>query len=289
LRGPVHPGLVLSGFETKYVLPVANMLGLQVHQTWGGFEQDFLLSMETEYFPFYDLSPAYVAGYRFGQVLRLGAGVNFYHLIPYDSKVTSDTGIVFIDTSATPDDTTQISFAGTKLMANFSFDPKALFGGSEILGPEDLKLYGEVALFGTENGEAYKKLYGDYLHRMPMMIGFNLPAFTLLDRLSLEAEWYGAPFKDDFKGFEHTGGTVTPIPTKSTDPLETNVRKDNWKWSLYASRAIEQHIKVSLQVANDHFRPGIFKGYGDNNPAESQAVTVTSKDWYWMGKIAFFF
>lgn len=288
LRGTVYPGLVLSGFETKHVLPVANMLGLQVHQTWGGFEQDFLVSMETEFAPFYDFSPAYVAAYHFGSVFKLGGGVNFYHLIPNDSKVTSPEHIYYVD-PLIPNDTTRISFAGTKLMANFSFDPKSIFGGSESLGPEDMKLYGEVALLGLDNDAAHKKIYGDYMNRMPMMMGFNIPAFKFLDRLGLEVEWYSAKFKDDFKGFEHTGGVITPFPTLSTDTLETNVKKDNFKWSLYGSRIIQKHIKVSLQVANDHFRPGIFNGYGDNKPAGSQAVTVSTKDWYWMGKVAYFF
>ncbi len=29
LRGPVYPGVLISGFETKHIAPVANMLGLR--------------------------------------------------------------------------------------------------------------------------------------------------------------------------------------------------------------------------------------------------------------------
>src|SRR6185436_8600879 len=66
LRGPVYPGYVLSGFETKWVLPVANMLGLQFHQELGSFSHDLLIQVETEFYPFYDVSPAYVASFKAG-------------------------------------------------------------------------------------------------------------------------------------------------------------------------------------------------------------------------------
>jgi hypothetical protein len=288
LRGPVYPGFVLSGFETKYVLPVANTLGLQVHHQAGSFQHDLLLTVETEFFPYYDLSPAYVASYQAGKVLRIGAGANFYHLIAIDDHLTSaDTSVAFVDTADGERDTVTLPFRGIKLMANASFDPKALFSGSGLFGPEDLKLYGEVALIGTHNSKAYRDIYGDMLHRMPMMIGFNLPAFKLLDRLGLEVEWYGAPFKDDLQNYNHIAGKKeSPYPFITGIPNET---RDNWKWSLYGSRVFESHIKLSVQVASDHFRPGLFNGYGDNAPAGSEVVLTGPKDWYWMTKLAYFF
>lgn len=292
LRGPVYPGYVLSGFETKHVLPVANTLGAQLHHQAGGFRHDLIFKVETEFYPYYDISPAYVASYTFGSILKLGAGVNFYHLIPIDPALTSDTNHVYVDTigsagDPTKWDSTQISFSGTKLMAQFSLDPKAIFGGDGIFGPEDLKLFGEVALFGLENTQPYKQLYGDYSKRMPVMVGFNIPAFGFLDRLTFEWEVYKAPFRDDLKGFENTtGNVVKPFPLPDPNP---NITEDNTKWSLYASKVLQNHIKISAQLANDHFRPGVFKGYGDNNPPGSQALTITKKDWYWMTKVAFFF
>jgi hypothetical protein len=288
LRGPVYPGLLLSGYETKYVLPIANMLGLQAHQQVGSFEHDLLVNLETEFYPYYDLSPAYIAGFRFGNLLRIGAGVNFYHLISIDKSLTSDSNQVYIDTIA--DDTTAISFRGTKVMANATLDIKAFFGsdGRGALGPEDLKVYGEIALIGLDNGKAYKAIYGDMKHRMPMMLGFNLPAFKVLDRLGIEVEWYGAPFADDLARYEHVNkpDRPSPFPIGSAD---RNIREDNFKWSIYGSRVLENHVKLSFQVANDHFRPGIFSGYGDNSPARSDAVMSSPKDWYWMSKVAFFF
>ncbi len=293
LRGPVYPGVLLSGFEQKNVLPVASLLGVQLHHEMGAFQHDVIINSETEFFPYFDLSLAYLAQYKFGSAFRLGGGVNFYHeLYSITDSLTDGSWVSTYSTYVDPvtHDSTLIGFAGIKLMVNGAFDPKALMRNTRILGPEDLKLYGEVALLGLDNGPAYKKLYGDYLHRMPMMIGFNFPMFKLLDRLATEIEWYGSPVKDDLAGFNHTAGShQNALPLKDADGNYINHKRDNWKWSVYGSRMIESHVKISFQVANDHFRPGIYTGDGDNSAPGSQAVTTTPKDWYTMLKVAYFF
>src|SRR5690606_34555607 len=172
LRGPVYPGVLMSGFETKHVLPVANMLGVQIGHRIGGFSQDLIINSETELAPFYDLSPAYVASYTQGRLFRVGAGVNFYHLIPIDGKTTR--GDAWAVPSSVVQSTDTIAFSGTKLMANAAFDPKALFGDG-IFGREDLKVYAEIALIGLDNDSAHEALYGGLTERMPVMVGINLP------------------------------------------------------------------------------------------------------------------
>jgi hypothetical protein len=287
LRGPVYPGFVLSGFETKYVLPVANTLGFQIHHQTGGFSHDFLFTVETEFYPYWDMSPAYIANYQFGSVLRLGAGANFYHLVPIDGDLTKDKTKGFIDNSAAVPETTMVPFSGTKVMANASLDLKGLFGaegGNETFSDADLKLYGEVALIGLDNGAIYKKLYGEYSNRMPIMVGFNIPTFKVLDRLSIEVEQYTAKFKDDISAFNHYG-RPTPIPAR----IDTNYAADNFKWSVYGSKIIQKHIKISLQAASDHYRPGLFKGYGDNDAPSNEAILLKPTQWYWSSKVAYFF
>lgn len=300
LRGPVYPGILISGFETKHVMPVANMLGLQVHHQMGGFQQDILLSSEMEFYPFFDLSPAYVASYQIHPSFRVGAGANFYHLISVDNKLTSGVhGSAYqqwqyVDTAGGKSDTTDLGYKGIKLMANVSIDPKPLIGGMASLGSEDLKLYGEVALLGLENSIAYKNIYGDYLHRMPVMVGFNLPVFKKLDHLSMEVEWYGSPNEDNLDGYRIVGESqpVTPYPTNWNSSSYTRLRtstRDNWKWSLHGSRTIQKHVLLSFQFADDHYRPGLFDGYADQNPPHRNAVLVTPKDWYFTTKLAYFF
>jgi len=294
LRGPVYPGFLTSGFETKYVLPVANTFGFQAHSQLGIFEQDFLLTFDTDWFPYWDMSPAYVASLHFGKAARIGGGVQFYHYIPIDSKLTTQKTdeVRYIDVSnAAAPETTYISFKGIKLMANFALDPKAAMGweeGSGSLGPEDLKLYGELAVLGLDGDKAHNELYGSISKRMPMMLGFNLPAFRILDRLNLEIEYYGAPWADDPSIYYHLSGPKpTPIPKKSG--VDTNTTKDNLKWSIYASKILADHVKISAQVASDHFRPGIFQGYGDNLPPSTIVPFSSPSEWYWIAKIAYFF
>jgi hypothetical protein len=297
LRGPVYPGFVVSGFETKHVLPVANMLGLQLNHRIGDFSQDFILSSETEFYPYFDLSPAYVASYRVHPALEVGAGVNFHHYIPVDGELTTDKSYKFYagDTAGNVTDTIQLSFKGVKLMARASFDPKVFMGGNGMFGSEDLKLYGEIALLGLDNTEAHKAMYGDYGRRMPVMGGFNIPAFGYLDHLSIEAQWYGAPFQDDMEPYltGYNKPTLMPVgwygvPTKNNNAVQ-NVTRDNWKWSLHGAKVIQNHVRVSFQVANDHWRPGIYRGDGDTNLPKRQAIMVTPKDWYSSFKLAYFF
>jgi hypothetical protein len=229
-------------------------------------------------------------------------------------KSPYDRVMIYVDTTGPKRDTTMLSFQGTKVMANFSFDPKAFTGSGELLGPEDLKLYGEVAVIGLNTTKAYNALYGKLTNRMPVVVGFNLPAFKFLDLLSLEVEWYGARFRDDHTRYRSAAGFYeSPIPvsnsflgrnpTTFTDSagvvhtvvsgtnvpfdeadVEKNQRSDNWKWSLYGSRIIQDHFKVSFQVANDHLRPG-----GTQGQPSFDAVLTTPKDWYWMTKVAYFF
>ncbi len=309
LRGPVYPGILISGFETKHTLTVANMLGLQLHHRVGNFQQDFLLSSEMEYYPFFDLSPAYVASYLAHPSLRLGAGVNFYHLIPADGKLTggrrsdNQTNWFYRDTTGVgaggQPDTTNLGYNGTKLMANASFDPKLFFGSASWLGPEDLKLYGEVALIGLDRSKAYRKVYGDYSKRMPVMVGFNVPTFKVLDELSVEMEWYGSEAEDNLDNYTIQGSShpASPYPTNwdqntsssTFNQLTHKDTRDNWKWSLHASLKLDTHVQFSFQVANDHYRPGVYHGYGDSNPPYQGSVMVTPKDWYLTTKLAYFF
>jgi hypothetical protein len=272
-----------------------------------------ILASEHEYYPLFDVSPAYVASYRFGKILRVGAGVNFYHLFPVAPSLTNPDTMaykgsddrdyrapgydprtrtwIYVDTAGpgyADDDTTYLSFAGTKLMASAMLDVKELFGGMPAMGPEDLKVYGEAALIGLDRRKAYRALYGDYSERMPVMVGFNFPAFKLLDHLSLEVQWYGARFRDDLSRYQATNSVhPSPIPAPPLPgTTEVSTARDDWKWSLHAARTLAGNVRLSAQVANDHSRPG---GTLYNPSGQWQTYFVTPKDWYWMGKIAFFF
>jgi hypothetical protein len=67
--------------------------------------------------------------------------------------------------------------------------------------------------------------------------------------------------------------------------LPYDVRGDDWKWSLYASKVLAGHVKISAQAASDHFRIGSQQPWF---PTYDETFSRW-KDWYFMGKLTFFF
>ncbi len=309
LRGSVYPGFLMSGFETADVVPLANVLGLWLRNDAGMFRSDVVVNCETELKPYFDLSVAYIGRARLSDVFSVGAGVNFYRLIPSNAKTSHhpfdavfekrnedvknayQREFIYVDTAGGKQDTTFFGFDGTKVMADFELDVKPLFGSPALFGPEDLKLYGEAALMGLSFDKAHKAIYGGVAQRMPMMVGFNFPAFGFLDHLSLEVEYYGAQFRDDtWRMQPDIDRPESPIPYDLHGPDDTTTAirtysRDNVKWALHAARTIQGHFKISGQLANDHFRPGGIA----NTPPTYEVATSTLSDWYWMAKIAYFF
>ena len=329
LRGPVYPGVLMGGFQDFAVDSTkGTMLGLHIHQATGNFSEDLILNNEREIPPTLDWSLAYVAKYKAFDALEIGAGVNFYRLIPYDSKLEtpghlSDAALGFqkqayVEVDPATNDTTFFSNQGTKVMGMMSLDLKRLFG-IQSSNPDDMKLYGEAALLGTKN---YGKTYGDRMKRIPVMAGFNIPTFGLLDHVSLEVEYYSALYRNDLF---HVGNnnvvadwTLQPRPIPSPKPVTNadygidslgnwvnalgdtvNVKgtamdmehmtQDNLKWSLFVDKTFAHHVMFMGQVANDHYRPrsvatGLIKAEGGTAEAFS-----TLKDWYFMVRMGYFF
>jgi hypothetical protein len=89
LRGQVYPGTVLSGFETKHVLPIPSIYGAMVRAQIGGFQNDIILNSETEAKPLFDFSLADVIAYQVAPGIQIGGGVNFYRLFQQNRAVTS--------------------------------------------------------------------------------------------------------------------------------------------------------------------------------------------------------
>jgi hypothetical protein len=90
-----------------------------------------------------------------------------------------------------PLDTVKLGYwnkRGLKVMARAALDFGFLLP-ENLRSPEDMRLYMEAAVLGWENqGFFYEKRS----QRMPMMFGFNVPTFTLLNLLALQVEYYGA-------------------------------------------------------------------------------------------------
>jgi hypothetical protein len=237
LRGTVYPAFLFSGFESDETIGIANLLGLNLHSDLGHFSHDILLSSETKIRPLFDYSLAYIGKYKPNPAFEIGAGVNFYRLLPINGDLTTPrdpTVFTEADGAAIGNydrryyaldsigggqvDTIRFTFKGIKVSAFGTWDLKVLTG-TGAMGPEDLKVYGEVAIIGTKN---YKVVYDDISQRIPMMVGFNLPVFNFLDHLSLEMEYYKSPYRNDYQKLEKD---YSPIPV-SNNNVGRNVATD---------------------------------------------------------------
>lgn len=182
------------------------------------------------------------------------------------------------------------TFRGFKTMARVSLDVGALVG-ADMIRPGEFKLYSEAALLGVEDQSFY---YEDKLERLPVMFGVRLPTFGLLDRLAVEAEYRKSRFPNSFAyPFDNLGALPLPLggngdtPYDYTDDrVEANAgdryTKDDWKWSVYASRQITSGVTLTAQVASDHLRP-------PSNVANPPSIpyTQTAADWYYVMRVAF--
>ena len=332
LRGSVYPGILMGGFgDFNTDSSKSTLLGLKAHHAIGNFSQDLILNSERDIPPTFDWSLAYFARYSLG-ALTLGGGVNFYRLIPYNAALETpgkDTNLVNgsdrahyleVDNSnpALPD-TTFFSFQGTKVVGTISLDFKELFGKEESMGPDDMKLYAEAAILGLKN---YGRAYGKISERIPVMAGFNIPTFGILNHVSLEVEYYGARYRNDLAlvGYNDvvadwtTQRHLQPSPKPVTDADyhidslgyfrkatgdsvyvrgtasdKENVTQDNWKWSLYMDKVVAKHVQFIAQVANDHFRPRpVASGLITSEGGTAEAF-ASPKDWYYMLRVGYFF
>lgn len=156
-----------------------------------------------------------------------------------------------------------VLFANLNINHLIGWDPKEK-GAFEI--------YGEVAQLGLEN---YPIFYTKYSERMPIMIGFSLPTFGLLNNLTVEVQSLKNP------NVESIGSTFDQLDL----PPDLNFRykvydKDDTKWSVHASRDLTSFLSVVVQVANDHMRL-------KDKYARPQYVPATheSGHWYWLARI----
>jgi hypothetical protein len=293
LHGYVYPGAIETGFTGPLGVDQA-ISGAQVSYKIGGIKNDLNFQIETDAKPLYDVSVSDIVAWRLHPAFEIGAGVNFYRVLPANKKATvpdadcdaSKLGLyagTAIDNPCyivTAKDSSNnviakeyASLQGTKLMGRFHLDPKALFSSEgETVGKDAFVLYGEVAVLGTKN---YPVFYDKLLRRMPAMFGLNLPGFNFLN-WSVEAEYYASKISSN----NLAAKSGSPIPTLS----DVDPKRDDWKWSFNASKVVAGHVALLGQLANDHLRLG-----GNHDEDSGQEALRTMSDWYWTTKIAYFF
>jgi hypothetical protein len=277
------------------------------------FKFDALLFSELYQEPLQDFSLAgvfnvsnpeiHLGDYTIGKAISFGGGVDLNRLFSVDnSKTTMKSGsrlvdnIYSLDTVGTDTagkaivDTGYYTFKSTKIAVRACIDPKAFFKLS-LLGEEDLKIYAEYAILGLENYPAHNSptgndFYSKLSERTPIMVGFNFPAFKILDVLAIELEEYKSPYiPSSYNTFKQ--GLPTPVPANSLGKSVHDV-----KWSIYAKKRLGPILFVG-QVARDHYQPG------NNNVSYTERGDVLTSgsggwkfpfpqgDWWWAAKVQF--
>jgi len=273
-RSGTYPGFLIGEFD----FPLERLTGLRVNsRLFGKLDQDLLVTFETKYKPFHDVSVSYLAGFTPHPVIAVGGGVSFAHLLSIDEKETT-----FKAYDTLRGDSIDLTFRGTKVMARLCFDIKQLFPDG-IFGQEDLKLYTEAAILGVNN---YRLYYNDILQRIPVMAGFNVPTLKALDVVAFETEWYGSPYPNNYNNAFSVQPQPRPIPDLPQGTYTHDIYiKDNWKWSVYARKTIAGSFSATVQFARDHFRTK------SNNPWNVEREESLTKDshWYWITKLSYKF
>ncbi len=329
-RSGAYPGYIYqSGFDECFV----NLAGIRLtNNLFGIWHNELMLTSELQMSPFTDFSLAYLTDVSTAnKVFDIGAGIQLYRCFSADPQMTSPRNVWKngVDQGVAPNyyldsigdngfgqalyDTSYYTFAGTKVMAMLIFDPKPLFGGLDIFGKEDLKLYAEAAILGlknyhnntfsTDNPYTFDNRpvsefgYDTLMQKMPMMFGFNVPVFKcpLLDLLSVEFEYYGKKYVNSVpipRGTA-TGGyfPASCLPTQKLeggygeyDSLYPSGGAVNWKWSIYAKKTLFNNFTITVQAARDHIL-NTTRGFSMKEVDREEAL-VKKNQWYWMLKFS---
>jgi hypothetical protein len=300
-RTGTYPSWAINNFDYAQ----KRLCGLNLHMgPWKGLEATALATSELDIWPYHDVSLGLLAGYHPSKVFDIGAGIVFARLLPIREQLTSPT-----HTSTTGADTERLkgaqyakfpgdtaysgfySFQGTKLMLRGSFAPQQLIPVLDVLGKDALKMYFEAAVTAlpvkTYPDSAHPDLYGKLSRFMPVVGGFNLPTFDLLDVLSVEVEYFPSQIPNSYAAqisenvpLPSVGAIIDPPNAHGYDP---NLYKERTiGWAFFASKELVKGFSLVGQVAYDHMR------VQNTNGLETYNEVMTKKgDWAWQAKAKF--
>jgi len=332
-RTGCYPGYIYSeGFD----LAGTQLSGIHLRNNLlnGVMKNDLFFTSELYLYPAKDFSLTFLTDITPvpNRVINFGFGLQLFRFLSVDNAYTTPTKYEHVKDAGTPEekmapnwymtssgDTAYYTFAGTKIMARLAFDPKPLFGSPDIFGPEDLKLYSEAIILGVKNYPAcldsnnyYSRPnnefgYDKLMQKMPIMIGFNFPAFKLLDVLSLEVEYYGKKYVNRVPIYANSsnmlrlplpydprinqgypyGDSLTLRPEASGEYSKETYMSGaaQWKWSIYAKKTLFDRFNITLQFARDHTL--IKTGLAQN--VDFEEIFIKGKQWYWMLKFGYSF
>ena len=278
-RGMAYPLFL----ETKLDYPWFDMFGIrsQVGILDDRIKVEGIINSEIKHAPFYDISLAFTATYTAPKKMaEIGLGVCFNRLFSVDENLTLGKELYSLGMDSS------FNLRATKLDSRFMFDAKPLLGNPEIFGPQDCKIYGEAALLGLTDPKYFpsdSSFTPTLLHRLPVLLGINVPGCKIMDLISFEIEWFDSPYPNDWWG-QYDGGP-SPVPRDVNDPVWNDIykNKDNFKWTVYLKKSISKFDFIGI-AANDHTIYNTFN-------AESQSNTEQSlrkpDNWHWYLKLQY--
>ncbi|MBN2036383.1 MAG: hypothetical protein JW768_06535 [Chitinispirillaceae bacterium] len=246
VRSGAYPCYVISDFDFAKI----RLMGFHVSSTlFDNLRLNLLFTSEYAEPPFFDYSLSFVAGYKFlMKMIDFGAGINLNRMIPINpdettfpsNLVTDEQGNYVIENG----DTLRYTKKGVKVIGRLTIDPKPVLPFADMMGPDDGKIYGEIAILGVKNyGADYPKM----TERMPFMLGMNIPCFNIIDVVAAEMEYFGT---DRTKLYN--------IPRESTRPNPTYYPEGEprsfYKWSVFGQKTIVKGLALKGLIGRDHFR-----------------------------------
>jgi hypothetical protein len=291
-RTGTYPQYILNEFD----FPLARLLGIHAsftpHLPYNNLKIDAIAFSNLQWYAVGDLNLALIASDKIADFIDIGLGATLNSIVSANSTVTTphSSATLYHITYNAPtgtNDSSFYTFKGAKLMAKAAIDFKK-FIPSGLFGKQDLRLYGEAAILGlTDYPENFPggESYDNIIERIPIMAGFNVPAFKFLDVLSAEIEYFKCPFPNDVGALVNYG---LPIPGSLANATGTinylgdpEYWNDRWKWSIYASKTIASNYTIMAQVASDHLRP---LAVNDLN-VDFEEIFHNTNQWYYMLKI----
>jgi len=283
-RTGTYPQYIITDFDNDE----STVLGLRISSTLSGsFRQDLLLTseMNLQIPPYGDFSLAYLLGYKVGKLLDVGGGILFNRLLPIVPALTTVPTDVVFGNNGLPmvenGDTLRYTKQGVKLMLRASIDAKDFLPSevASLFGPEDGKLYAESAILGVKD---YGVDYNNVWQRNPRMIGFNFPAFRVLDVLSLELEYFNPPplYTDDLQNISGSAEPNLSLNGVKNEPLD---------WSIFAKKTVVKGMSIRGLIGKDHYLGYQIDYMGNPTGADGAALMRGIGTWHYDVKVMYEF
>ncbi|NLW31398.1 MAG: hypothetical protein GXY77_08080 [Fibrobacter sp.] len=289
-RSQAYPLFLTTNLDYIY----SNLLGIRPEFGFldNSLKVSAMLNFNTLKPPFFDINLGFFFSYITPKkFFDVGLGMCLDRFIAMDPEKTDADNLPDIITDSS------LTFRSTKFDARFTFDPKVFFSNNSIFGPNDLKFYAETAILGIKDPDYYPKDPGGYplatdtlfprpslWHRIPIMIGVNIPTFKALDYFTVEFEYLKYPYAFNWWGPNSGNPTPQIIDVQNSKRWIKNYKdRDNIKWTVYIKKSIS-NLDIIALFGNDHITYPTFNAESHTNTEQSLR---TNWDGHWYLKLQY--